>query len=152
MSHLPVLFQENLIRNIPLIYIFTLVFIFIVYSGCFRCKASEFVEVKEYSFSVQFSMKHYLTCWNQNSVTFSFVCTMSVFKTFTKSGRDYQTKFKVIKKCYLLRFFFSTGTHSMQSWTTTTRHGVTRKRSTKRVKHTGNLFRKNLQLKGVCQF
>ena len=26
------------------------------------------------------------------------------------------------------------------------RHGVTRKRSTKRVKHTGNLFRKNLQL------
>ena len=26
------------------------------------------------------------------------------------------------------------------------RHGVTRKRSTKRVKHTGNLFRKKLQL------
>ena len=46
MSHLPVLFQENLIRNTPLIYIFTLVFIFIVYSGCFRCKVSGFVEVK----------------------------------------------------------------------------------------------------------
>ena len=28
--------------------------------------------------------------------------------------------------------------------------GVTRKRSTKRLKHTENLFRKNLQLKDVC--
>ena len=27
------------------------------------------------------------------------------------------------------------------------RHGITRKRSTKRLQHTGNLFRKNLQLK-----
>ena len=40
----------------------------------------------------------------------------------------------------------------MQGLTATTRHGVTRKRSTKRLKHTGNLFRKNLQLIGVCQF
>ena len=39
---------------------------------------------------------------------------------------------------------------SMQGWTATTRHGVTRKRSTKRLKHIKNLFRKNLQLKGVC--
>ena len=31
-----------------------------------------------------------------------------------------------------------------------TRHGVTRKRNTKRLRHTGNLFRKNLQLKDVC--
>ena len=30
------------------------------------------------------------------------------------------------------------------------RHGVTRKRSTKRLKHDGNQFRKNLQLKDVC--
>ena len=36
------------------------------------------------------------------------------------------------------------------SWTTTTRHGITRKRNTKRLKRTGNLFRKNLQLKDVC--
>ena len=40
--------------------------------------------------------------------------------------------------------------HSMQGWTLTTRHGVTRKRSTKILQHTGNLFRKNLQLKDVC--
>ena len=32
----------------------------------------------------------------------------------------------------------------------TARHGVIRKRSTKRLKHTENLFRKNLQLMGVC--
>ena len=34
----------------------------------------------------------------------------------------------------------------MQGWTATTRHGVTRKRSTKRLKHTGNLFTKNLNI------
>ena len=33
----------------------------------------------------------------------------------------------------------------MLGWTAT-RSGVTRKRSTKRLTHTGNLFRKNLQL------
>ena len=38
----------------------------------------------------------------------------------------------------------------MQGCTATTRHGVTRKKSTKRLKHTGNLLKKTLQLKGVC--
>ena len=38
----------------------------------------------------------------------------------------------------------------MQDWTATSGHEVTRKRSTKRLQHTGNLFRKNLQLKNVC--
>ena len=45
--------------------------------------------------------------------------------------------------------FFLIGIRSMQGRTATIRHGVTRKRSTKRLKHTGNLFRKNLQLKDV---
>ena len=45
---------------------------------------------------------------------------------------------------------FLVGIHSMQGLTACTREGVTRKRSTKRLKHTGNLFRKNLQLKDVC--
>ena len=40
--------------------------------------------------------------------------------------------------------------HSMQGWTATTRHVVTRKRNTKRLRHIGNLFRKNLHLKDVC--
>ena len=31
-------------------------------------------------------------------------------------------------------------------------HGAKIKGSTKRLKHTGNLLRKNLLLKGVCQF
>ena len=35
----------------------------------------------------------------------------------------------------------------MQGWTASIRHEVTRKICTKRLKHTGNLFRKNLQLK-----
>ena len=46
--------------------------------------------------------------------------------------------------------FFLIWIHSMKGWTATARHGVTRKRSTKRLQHTGNLFRKNLQLKDVC--
>ena len=35
----------------------------------------------------------------------------------------------------------------MQSWTATTRHIVTGKRSTETLMHTGNMFRKNLKLK-----
>ena len=46
--------------------------------------------------------------------------------------------------------FFKIGIHSVQGLTVTMRHGVARKRSTKRLQHTGNLFRKNLQLKDVC--
>ena len=38
----------------------------------------------------------------------------------------------------------------MPGLTATTRHGVTQKRSKKRLKHTINLFTKNLQLIGVC--
>ena len=40
----------------------------------------------------------------------------------------------------------------MQGLTATTRHGVTRKGSTKKLKYTGNLFRKNLQSKDICNF
>ena len=46
--------------------------------------------------------------------------------------------------------FFLIGIHTMQGWAATTRHKVTRKRSTKKLEHTGNQFRKNLQLKDVC--
>ena len=37
----------------------------------------------------------------------------------------------------------------MQGGTAAASHGVTRKRSTKRLKHTDNLFRKNLPIKNV---
>ena len=46
--------------------------------------------------------------------------------------------------------FVLIGIHSIQGWTVATMHSATRKRSTKRLKHTGNLFRKNLPLKDVC--
>ena len=36
--------------------------------------------------------------------------------------------------------FFLIEIHSMQGWTATVMHGVTRKRSTKLLKHTGKLF------------
>ena len=51
-----------------------------------------------------------------------------------------------------LLFFFLIGIYSMPGWTATTRHWVARKTTTKRLKHTENLFRKNLQLKDVCYF
>ena len=44
-------------------------------------------------------------------------------------------------------FFFLIRILSMEGWTATTRHGVTRKSSMKKLKHTGNLFRKKPQLK-----
>ena len=43
--------------------------------------------------------------------------------------------------------FFLIGIHTMQGRTATRRHGVKGKRGNKRLKHTGNLSRKNLQLK-----
>ena len=43
-------------------------------------------------------------------------------------------------KNLFLENYFSIVIHSVKSWTVTTRHGVTRKKSTKRLKHTGNLL------------
>ena len=53
---------------------------------------------------------------------------------------------------HLAWIFVLVGIHSMQGLTATTRHGVTRTRSTKRLKHTGNLFRKkpHLLLRVCC--
>ena len=42
--------------------------------------------------------------------------------------------------------FFLIGIHSVQDWRATTRHGVTRKRSTKRLQYTGNLDLKPFRL------
>ena len=47
-------------------------------------------------------------------------------------------------------FFVLIWIQCIQGWTVTTRHGVTRKRNKKRLKHTVNLLRTNLQLIGVC--
>ena len=38
----------------------------------------------------------------------------------------------------------------MQGWTAATKHGVTGKEAQKGLQEIENLFRKNLQLKGVC--
>ena len=43
--------------------------------------------------------------------------------------------------------FFQMVIYSMQG---IVRQGVTRERSTERLKHTGNAFKKNLQIKGAC--
>ena len=51
-----------------------------------------------------------------------------------------QTNFSMLRWLTL----FLIGIHSMQGWTATTSHGVTRKWSIKRLKHTGNLFKNNI--------
>ena len=51
---------------------------------------------------------------------------------------------------YQGKHFFLTGIHFMQESAATTRHGFTGKRSTNTLNYTGNLLRKNLQLKDVC--
>ena len=48
---------------------------------------------------------------------------------------------------FLFSFFFHRD--SLHAKLRTTRHGVTRKRCAKRLKYTGNLYRKNLQLTGI---
>ena len=40
----------------------------------------------------------------------------------------------------LTKYFLKIGIDSMQGRTATTKHGVTRKGNTKRLRHTGNLF------------
>ena len=40
--------------------------------------------------------------------------------------------------------------HSVKGSTATTRQGFTRKKTTKELKHTENMFRKNVLLKDVC--
>ena len=57
---------------------------------------------------------------------------------------------KKLTKFTAIDFVFLIGIHSRKSWTATTRHGVTKKRSTKRLQQKENLFRKNLLLKDVC--
>ena len=55
--------------------------------------------------------------------------------------------FTYIFSLFLLLFFFLLGIHSMQGWTATTRYEVTRKRNTKRLRHTRNMSRKSLTVK-----
>ena len=72
--------------------------------------------------------------------------------TFNILNANWISKNLVKKSGLLGSFFKKTGTHNNQGWAATERHGIIRKKGTKRLKHTGNLFRKNLQLKDVCSF
>ena len=59
----------------------------------------------------------------------------------------YEIQNQTTFNCFLtIFFFFLIRIHSMQGWTATTRHGVTRKRSAKRLEHTRNLFGKKRYL------
>ena len=48
--------------------------------------------------------------------------------------------FPIRSRCVIIIIIILIGIYSMQGWTATTRHGITRKANTKRLRHTGNLF------------
>ena len=50
---------------------------------------------------------------------------------------------------FYLLFLKKSEIHSKKNWRANKRYGVTRKRRTKGLKDIGNIFRKNLHLKGV---
>ena len=52
-----------------------------------------------------------------------------------------------LREQFIRFWFFLIGINFIQGRTASTRHGVARKRNIKRLQHTENLFRKNLQLK-----
>ena len=94
----------------------------------------------------------------KKSVQFNGLILLIMWKLFWKSGQvtflitgfsGPSESLKVLNISGLFFFFKNIGIHSIQGWTATARHWVTRKRSTKWLKHTGNLFKKNLQLIGV---
>ena len=73
------------------------------------------------------------------------------WKVIARTCRDFLLEEHCKKLFDLMGIFFLIGIHSMQGLTASTRHGVTGKRNSKRLRHTGNLFRKNLQSKDVWQ-
>ena len=101
-------------------------------------------------------------CTGISSIFFSFKYLSPTFLSYVTTQFFIKNQDSPIRKSWdikiiplhasvlFLIFRGGIGIHSIQGWTATTRHGVTRKRSTKRLQHTGNLFIKNLLLKGVC--
>ena len=72
----------------------------------------------------------------------------NIHLTVYKSLQKVTLKSLVLHKVHRICLFLI-GIHSAQGWTATTRHGATKNGNTTRLKHTGNLFRKNLQLKDI---
>ena len=89
-----------------------------------------------------------IRCFLLNSLPLSFFVFNGNFEeVFRSCAFNFEKiEFSLRLSMILLK---KNGIHSMQGWTATTRHGVTRKRRIERLKHTANLFRRNLQLIGV---
>ena len=73
-----------------------------------------------------------------------------IFEMGVNRKSDFMQDWKFCFVLFLFFFFiFLIGIHSMQGWTATTWHGVIRKKNTKILTQTVNLFKKNVQLKDV---
>ena len=95
------------------------------------------------------------SCLNSFYEFFIFWFEGLSFKTWVLTSGKWNpclvmTQMIVVTWSIYLMIFFLTEIHSMQGWTATMMHGVTKKEAQKRLQDTENLFRKNLQLKDVC--
>ena len=79
-----------------------------------------------------------------------------IFEAYIRDGSEQEIWFYAgleVLLCFVFVFvfffIFLIGIHSMQGWTATTWHGVIRKKNTKILTQTVNLFKKNVQLKDV---
>ena len=99
----------------------------------------------------------FLHSWSNNQLS----CDI-LRKIFTMRAGDYEQIINYSWPYYIIIMLLlllsssssssssSIGIHSMQGWTATTRHGVTRKRSTKRLEQEISLERIYIQLIGAC--
>ena len=88
-------------------------------------KTNKFIDIGVF-FKKSLCLKHFILISNYYM--------LKVSKTLSEPAKGAST---------LILRFFKIGINSMHGWIATTRHEVTRKRSTKRLKHTVSLFKKN---------
>ena len=126
---------------------FYLLFLSSKYYSHIFCLFQKLANWKEPSDQTHITITKTLSQTLINNGDIVYCCVLNILFVFTRIKR--KGKIRRIEESVAYHFFLI-GIHSMQGWRATTRHGVARKRSTKRLKHTGNFFTKNLQLIGVC--
>ena len=80
----------------------------------------------------------YSLCPSLSCLPYFFSCSLSFSSFLCRVFLSHPLSLS-LSLSYFFLTFFNTGVHCIQGWKTTTRDGVTRKRSIKRLKHTENL-------------
>ena len=122
----------------------------------YNFELSHIATIQKYWFQTFKIFLNFKASYNQ---TFTYIkkvyfCHMPQAKNSTKGklGKiSFQNKHYIhlAIQVYIYIYIYLIGIHSMQGWTATTRHWVTREKAQKRLQATENLFRKSLQSKDV---